>query len=309
MEIIIQSAVISGPTGSIGMALIEKLLKENFRILLLVHKGSKKNQNLLNYDKIKIEYIDLDEYSNFNSDLKYDVFFHFAWSGTSGVSRKNYSIQLENLHHSIEAVNLAGRLGCKKFIGAGSQAEFGAHIKKTDPNDVLNPLNYYGAAKASTYFFTKIRCNELGIDHIWFRIYSVFGPYDSPNTLVMSSIDSFLNNKKIDFSAANHNWDFIYSADASNALYLASISNIKDKVYCLGSGVSKPLKDYINIIYNYTNSTSNLVFGQMENKDEHIKYLEANIDHLKRDFNFKPLISFEEGIRKTILWFINNQKK
>ena len=111
----IKSAVISGPTGSIGMALIEKLMYENFNILLLVHKNSIKKRNLLNFVNVKIIEVDLNEYSQLNIDDKYDIFFHFAWLGTSGESRNDYNSQILNIKHSIDAVNLANKIRTKKI--------------------------------------------------------------------------------------------------------------------------------------------------------------------------------------------------
>ena len=58
-------------------------------------------------------------------DREYDVFYHLAWSGTSGPGRNDVELQDKNVQYALDAVECAKRFGCKKFIGVGSQAEYG----------------------------------------------------------------------------------------------------------------------------------------------------------------------------------------
>lgn len=53
------------------------------------------------------------------------MMFHFGWMGTTGAARNDMDLQCRNIAYTIDAVRLAQRFGCKTFIGAGSQAEYG----------------------------------------------------------------------------------------------------------------------------------------------------------------------------------------
>src|SRR5665647_1063575 len=138
--------VISGPTGAIGMALIQKCIKEEVHVLALCRKDSSRNSRIPISKYVTRKDCSLDMLHSFQSDNTYDVFYHFAWDGTSGDARNDTRIQIENVHFTLDAVELAHRLGCYKFIGAGSQAEYGRVADKISPDTPTFPDNAYGVA-------------------------------------------------------------------------------------------------------------------------------------------------------------------
>ena len=119
--------VITGPTGAIGMALIKRCLELNTEVLAVCHKGSKRIEQIPKDDRVKIIEADLQDYANLKIDTyeDYDIFIHLAWNGTFGDTRNDMRLQSDNIKFALDAVELANRLGCKTFIGAGSQAEYG----------------------------------------------------------------------------------------------------------------------------------------------------------------------------------------
>ena len=121
-----KKAVITGATGSVGRAIIDKLIAENVEITVLCHRGSKRVDDIPDNRLIKKVCCSLDEMKSFvPEENDYDVFYHLAWAGTTGMARDDADLQLKNIEYTLDAVELAKKMGCRKFIGAGSQAEYG----------------------------------------------------------------------------------------------------------------------------------------------------------------------------------------
>lgn len=85
-----------------------------------------------------------------------DAFFHLAWTGTVGAARNDMFQQNKNVEYALEAVELAASLGCKIFVGAGSQAEYGRVEGKLCADTPVFPENGYGIAKLCAGQMTRI---------------------------------------------------------------------------------------------------------------------------------------------------------
>lgn len=141
-------AIITGATGMIGITLINYLLEKDIEILAIIRKNSRRKINLPNNKNLKIIECDLNELCKLDLEEKnYDTFYHFAWDGTFGEDRNNLYKQDLNIKYTLDAVELANKLGCKTFIGAGSQAEYGRVDGLISNNTPTNPENGYGIAK------------------------------------------------------------------------------------------------------------------------------------------------------------------
>lgn len=296
--------IITGPTGAIGMALTQKCIESDMEVTAVCHRGSARIANLPVSDKVKIVECDLDEVRKLPDllDGRYDVFFHFAWACTAGEGRNDIDAQTRNIRYAMDAVEAAGRLGCECFIGAGSQAEYGRFEGKLNSKVPTFPDNGYGIAKLCAGQLSRIRCSQLGIRHIWFRILSVYGRYDGKQTMIMSSIRSMLNGESPEYTPAGQIWDYLYSEDAAEALYLAAQRGRDGAVYCLGSGQARPLKEYIEIMRDEIDPGLSLKIGAKPYADKQVMYLCADITDLQKDTGFAPKFEFQDGIRRTIRW-------
>ena len=79
-------------------------------------------------------------------------------------------------------------LGCKVFLGAGSQAEYGRVSGILRPDTPAFPENGYGMAKLCAGQMSRVECQTLGMDHVWARILSVYGPHDGPATMISGTV-------------------------------------------------------------------------------------------------------------------------
>ena len=296
--------VISGATGAIGTALIEKCIAEEVSVLVLCNKNSRRKKQIPRHSLVQVIDYDLSSINElaFSKDKKYDTFYHFAWQSTIGEGRNDLYLQNRNVKSTLDAVHLAYRLGCTTFVGAGSQAEYGRYNGKLSANIPTFPENGYGIAKLCAGQMSRIECHKLGMRHIWPRVLSVYGPNDGSQTMIMSTIRKLLKGEKPALTQGMQQWDYLYSPDAANAMFLLGEKGLDGKVYCIGSGHAFALSDYICKLRDAIDPSLELGFGEIPYGDNQVMYLCADISELQKDTGFLPQVEFEEGIRKTIQW-------
>ena len=76
----------------------------------------------------------------------------------------------------------------------------------------------------------------------------------------------------------------------------------RQRTYCIGSGKSRPLKEYIDIIGQNANKNVTIGYGDIPYGPLQVMYLCADITALREDTGFEPRYSFEDGIKETIEW-------
>lgn len=295
-------AVITGATGAVGTALIEELIKNNIEVLALCRKGSPRNSHILDsplVTKINCDLTDLKSIQNY-TQKSYDVFYHFAWAGTTGAARNDIHMQNKNVEYSLDAVEAAKRFGCHTFIGAGSQAEYGRVDGVLKPDTPTFPEMGYGIAKLCAGQMTREHTHQLGMKHIWVRILSVYGTNDCVQSMVMSTIDKLKVGEVPQFTKGEQMWDYLYSGDAARAFRLVGEKGIDGKVYVLGSGKARPLKEYIEIIRNVVAPGARIALGARPYGAKQVMYLQADISELTEDTGWKPVTEFKQGIKQIV---------
>ena len=299
------------------MALTARLLEEKVNVTVFLRRDSGRNErfNIFEAEQragmLNIVYLNLEELGSYcrqGSGTRCgrdDVFYHFGWCGTFGAARNDRKRQQDNIGYTLDAVRLAGRLGCGSFVGAGSQAEYGRPGGVLTPDTPAAPENEYGKAKLEAGIQSRKLCEELGIMHCWVRILSVYGPYDGDDTMIMSTIRRLMLGQEVPLTEGIQLWDYLYSEDAADALYrIGNLTWTKGyRLYCLAGGVSKPLKEYILMLCRQLGADEELLrFGAVAYTDTQVMRLTADIKELVRDTGFRVQTSFEEGINKTIDW-------
>ena len=296
--------VVTGPTGAIGMALIEECISQNLEVYAICRGDSVRKNRIPNHPYIHILECSLEGLSMLDVSQipKCDVFFHLGWDGTVGEARNDMLLQIKNVQYTIGAVQLAHILGCTVFVGVGSQAEYGRVEGKLSETTPAFPENGYGMAKLCAGQMSRVECKKLGIRHIWARVLSVYGPYDNQASMIMQTIKKLLQKEKPLFTKCEQEWDYMFSQDAAKALLSMAKKGIDGKVYCVGSGEARRLSEYIFELRNQIDENAELGIGTIAYADKQVMYLCADIRELQNDTGFYPSVSFEEGIRKTIRW-------
>ncbi len=292
--------VLTGATSMLGVATIEEFLKQNIEVVAIVHRNSKNLYRLPNSSNLKIIEANLDEFSNLDSEFNdAEVFYHFAWAATSHSGRLNVDVQETNIRYTLDAVRLAEKCGCKKFIFAGSQAEYGLSDKPLNRETPIKPVNAYGVSKYAAEKLAEMLCNSLGLIFVGTRIVSTYGENDGANTLISYIIDCYRKNIQPVLTPCEQIWDYLYADDAARAFRLLGQCSTSG-VYVIGSGKGLTLKSYVEKIYKLMNPNVPLVFGGKPYSENQVMYLQADISDLKRDTGFEPQIFFEEGISRIL---------
>jgi nucleoside-diphosphate-sugar epimerase len=293
--------VITGATGVIGLAFIDFAIKNNCEVICLVNPNSPRNSKIPKHPLIHVENCGLSDYHSFSpKTTDCETFFHFAWENSSVVFRDDVQSQIHNIQHTLDAVNLAQRMGCSVFVGAGSQAEYGTVDKPLAPNTPCFPTSGYGIAKHAAGLLANLHCKQLNIRFNWVRILSIYGKNDGAHTLISYLIEELSNNRKPALTLCEQQWDYLHTDDASRALWCIEKNGKNGKTYVLGSGQGRKLRDYVEEIYRQTNANCGLQFGEKPYYPHQPMHLVADIFELTKDTGWTPEISFEEGIRRLL---------
>ena len=118
--------------------------------------------------------------------------------------------------------------------------------------------------------------------------------------MVMSVIRKLLAGEKPALTAGEQMWDYLYSDDAAEALLLLAKQGRDGHIYPIGSGIARPLREYIEIIRDEIDPALPLGFGEVPYSDKQVMHLCADISALRADTGFEPEVDFREGIRRTI---------
>ena len=302
-------AIITGPTGAVGVSLIEELIANGIAVTAVCRPASTRLDAIPKHPLVDVVECSVDNLLSLEGQLAhdYDAFYHFAWDGTYGETRQDLYLQAQNVIYTLDAVHLAHMLGCKVFVGAGSQSEFGHVEGVLHPDLPCNPDNGYGIAKLDAGRMSRLECKKLGIRHEWCRIVSLYGPYDGPYTMVMSGIYKMLAGERPQYTKGEQVWDYIYSKDAAPAFRLVAEKGKDGAIYCFGTGKTRKLKDFICAIRDAINPDLEIGIGEIDYYPNQVMHLEADISNLTEDTGFVPRYSFEEGIRETIDWVKKRQ--
>lgn len=288
----------------IGAALIKECIKKGIEVYAVIRASSGKKMRLPESEKLHMVDCSLEELEALPQKIteKCDTFYHIAWGNTGENRNSSTELQSRNIAYTLAAVKTAHALGCRRFIGAGSQAEYGPmDVDKISPDSPVNPTTPYGAAKLASGQLARMLCKELGMECIWPRIFSVYGIYEKETTMVASGLRKMLAGENTSFTPALQRWDYLFSADAGRAYYLIGEKGKDGAVYCVGSGRAAPLKDYIEIMAELTGAEETGI-GARPYPEGAVMNLCADISSLTADTGFVPEYTFREGIRETITW-------
>lgn len=293
--------ILTGATGFVGKWLLAELLDAGIEVTVILRNVDKLDSNFVNKVSVyESEYYNFDKLEILQKD--YDAFFHLAWDGVKTEYKDKINIQMNNINMSVAALYLAKRMGCKRFISTGTVAEYALFDNVINFEQKQCPSNIYGAMKVSVYYILKVLSKQLGISFIWAVVPSTFGEGRNDN-IINYTIEKLLRNKKPQYGDLNQLWDFLYVREVSRALRLIGEYGIANKVYGIGSGQYRPLKDYILMIRDIIDPKLELGIGELPQMSQKAYSSCVGIYDLIRDTNFNVEIGFEEGVRNTILYY------
>lgn len=277
--------IITGATGIIGSAMARQLKNA----CCVVRPSSERINNLP--ENANILWCDLRDIWMMDLKTNIDTCYHLAWFGTDRESRLDTFRQFSNIGFTLNTIQTAHKHGCKTFVFAGSQAEYGRKDCHIWEETLCEPDTAYGAAKLAAGHLGRLLCKKLGIKFIHARIFSAYGPNDSPNTMLMYLINALKRKEKPVLSSCEQDWNFMHCDDVARALIHLAENGEDGQIYNIASEENKPLIEYVTEA-----ALSTIDIGIGEKKGEVINLI-PEISKL-RSSGFIPQIKFRDGVRE-----------
>jgi len=211
----------------------------------------------------------MQDYGNLADMVKQpDVFVSLAWAGTTVKDRYSIELQTRNKQATLDSIRAAKEMGCKVFVAAGSQAEYGVIDGVITENTSCNPVIAYGKAKLEMLQEAKKLSRELELPYLHLRIFSVFGNGDHPYTLIETAINKMKRNQAVELSSCTQLWNFLYVKDMAYQIVALSQAVVEKRadagVYNMASDDTRPLKSYLEEMKYVLGASSTLCFGAIQ---------------------------------------------
>ena len=309
--------LITGAASFLGRHLVEYFLSKEEEVFALVRENARGKDELLGYkanNKFKLIVLDMKDIERL--DIDFDVCIHLAWGGIGKEGRMDKNIQRENIDSAIKLMRVCKERGAKRFLFAGSQAEYGQtladievkygkgfdinNIPKQSEDSPTNPKSEYGKAKLELKSKLKNLGDSLGIEYVHMRIFSVFGSGDHETSLISTCIRNFKENMDVHIGECIQSWNYIYIKDLCEAVYLLSKKDLQGEfVFNVAGENNRILMDYVKDIKRLLNSSGGIVVEKKEAASEGLPFLNPGIERLKR-VGFVESYGFEKGIKDCI---------
>lgn len=294
---------ITGASSFVGVEVCRYLADNGHEIIAMSRRDNEQLNAIAKGGHLKVFRADMQNLVERATDVKADVFIHFAWAGTSQEERNNVVVQKENIRLSLEYVRLAKCMGCQLYLDAGSQAEYGIVPGVITEETECHPISPYGKAKLQLFKETSRVTKELKMKYIHLRILSIYGENDHDETLIKTSLKKLMTNIPIEMHSGGQKWNYVYVKDAARqicelAFYAISNDSFKQDIYNIASNDTRKLEEFIITMKGLLGSSSTLIFGGYNQNSD----VNLDPDTEKTASIVKPLTNykFEEVILKIV---------
>ncbi len=326
--------LITGGAGFIGGCLVRRLLSTSKAKIFNLDKISytsdlsfinnyknKKNHFHLNYD--------ISNPQETNEALKKsdpDIIFHLAAESHVDRSIDNPKPFIESnilgtfniLESARNHWNNLDKKRKKSFrlIHISTDEVFGSlgKVGKFSENTKYDPRSPYSASKAASDHLTSAWFHTYKMPIIITNCSNNFGPFQFPDKLIPLVITKGLNNLRIPVYGNGENIrDWLFVEDHIDALLLVSKKGSIGKSYCIGGNCEKTNLEIVESITNLLDKKLKKEFSHkdlitfVKDRPGHDKRYAINFENIKKELKWKPNHSFEEGLSKTVDWYLDNQ--
>ena len=298
-----QRVFVTGATGFVGSFLVRQLLADGRDVAILRRPTSDAWRIADVLDKVCVVAGSMDNVVGFAPQLASfapEAVAHLAWRGVTNTHRNDVT-QVQNVAESVALYTHAHSVGCTRFVGMGSQAEYGPVSARLDEHVPTRPTTVYGAAKLSAGLLLDRLAAADGIGFAWLRLFSSYGPKDDPSWLIPYMARRLLAGERPALTPGEQIWDYIYVEDAAAAM-LAALDMNASGFFNLGSGVGRPLRTIIEAVRNAIDPALPLGIGEVPYRPDQVMHLEADITALTAASGWMPRMPLDEGLASTIAW-------
>lgn len=327
--------LVTGSAGFIGSALCVRLLELGHKVVgvdnhndyydpLLKENRLARHINHHNYNHIRMDIEETDSIQLLFKDNLFDVVINLA--AQAGV---RFSIENPMAYVKTNIVGFTNILeGCrhnniKHLIYASSSSVYGANTNMpfSIHNNVDHPLSLYAASKKTNELLAHTYSHLYNLSTTGLRFFTVYGPWGRPDMALFKFTKAILAGEKIEvFNYGKHRRDFTYIDDIVEGIIRIlnnpakgnndwsgknpdpGSSNAPWKVYNIGNNKPVELLDYIKAIESSLGIEAQKELLPLQPGDVPDTF--ADVDDLMRDFNFKPKILVDQGVKYFIDWYL-----
>ncbi len=278
--------------------------------------------NLENLDKIKdkpnFKFIkgnisSINDVENVFKTYKLDYIINFAAESHVDRSIDNPNIFLNtNIMGVATLLNACIKYGIKRFHQVSTDEVYGdLPLDKPEllftESSPLKPSSPYSASKASADLLCLAYHKTYNLPLTISRCSNNYGPYQYLEKLIPLMIDNAKSNKKLPLYGDGLNVrDWIYVDDHNLAIDLI-VRNAKDgSIYNIGSNNEKNNLEIVKTILKELGKDESLI-SYVADRKGHDKRYAIDSSKLQKELGWKPLTTFNDGIKKTISWYLNNE--
>lgn len=292
--------LITGAGGFVGAAIAKAAVAAGDDVVALVRSGGSRLAGIAK--NISLERVDLGDapsVAELIGSVKPDVVIHSAWEGVGGPLRSD-DIQLENIRTSVALADAAIAAGTRKFVGIGSQAEYGRYDRRIFESDLPRPNMLYGAAKLAANHLVAQRCGKAGVAFAWLRLFSVYGPGDNPNWLIPSTAASLMRGSRPLCTKGTQKWDYLHIDDVAEGVLAVASNDRANGIFNLSSANAVEVRRIVEMLRDIAAPGLDLTFGDIPFASDQIMHLEGDNRRLREATGWNVRISLEDGLRQVV---------
>jgi len=309
--------IVTGGAGFIGSNIVERLLKEGKETVVIDNfsTGKKKNLDIASKNKnCKIVEGDIRNINilldNFSKDA---IVFHQAAIPSVQRSIADPVTTSEvNIQGTLNVLTAARKKGVHRVIFAGSSSVYGnsptlPKVETMSPS----PMSPYALQKLSAEYYCGLFYELYGLETISLRYFNVFGPHQDPASEYAAVIPKFitsaiLGQAPIIYGNGEQSRDFTYIDNVVNANLLAlDAEKTKGEAVNVACRERHSLNQLVKMLSDILNTCIAPVYAEPRKGD--VKDSLADISLAKKVINYEPVVTFKNGLIKTIEWYKEKQ--
>lgn len=300
--------LVTGSSGTIGTRLCETLLQKGHSVSGIDWVKNKWQPSIDEVTTI-IDMRDEAAVAAFQPKQQVDAIVHLAANARVYELVEHPERALDNFITLFRALELARRLGVKKFLFASSRESYGnikADKYTEDLVRVENCESPYTASKVGGEALVESYTRCYGIDHIIIRFSNVYGMYDDSIRVVPLFIRLARKNEPMKIFGKDKCLDFTYIDDAVSGviLMLEKFDGAKNETINLAFGEGTTIIHLAERVKELLKSSSTMEMG-VPRTGEVVRYV-ADISKAKKFLGYDPKTSFDAGIEKAVEWYAQN---
>ena len=318
--------IVTGGSGFIGSNLINFLIKRKIFVInidKLTYSSNRiknKNRNKRNYKFYKLDINNKNKLVKIIRKYKPKAIFNLA--AETHVDRsidgpKNFiSSNILGVFNLLEAIRYLEKEKIKTKLIHISTDEVYGDIKKNERSSekfTYIPSSPYSASKASADHLVKAYVRTYKINAVISNCCNNYGPYQFPEKLIPKMISNIFNNKELPIYAKGQNSrEWIHVEEHCQALFMLYLKGKSGESYNVGTENNLKNIDLVKKILKIckkqnidVGEKSKIIF--VKDRPGHDFRYALNSRKIFKEFRWKSKINFEEGLKKTILWYLENE--